>query len=71
MRKNELCMYLRLCMLKKGLVETVRTFKIFLGTNVVGATSLEDMVTKLKKPRRVMLLVKAGNAVDAFIQKLV
>lgn len=41
------------------------------GTNVVGATSMEDMVAKLKKPRRVMLLVKAGSAVDAFIDKLV
>lgn len=41
------------------------------GTNVIGATSLEDMVSQLKKPRRVMLLVKAGSAVDAFINKLV
>lgn len=29
------------------------------------------MVSKLKKPRRVMMLVKAGPAVDAFIDKLV
>lgn len=28
------------------------------GTKVIGARSLEDMVSKLKKPRRVMLLVK-------------
>lgn len=41
------------------------------GTKVVGAHSLEEMVKKLKKPRRVMLLVKAGDAVDAFIDKLV
>jgi 6-phosphogluconate dehydrogenase len=34
------------------------------GTNVIGATSLENMVSLLKKPRRVMLLVKAGSAVD-------
>ena len=32
---------------------------------------MEDMISKLKKPRRVMLLVKAGAAVDAFIEKLV
>lgn len=32
---------------------------------------MQDMVSKLKKPRRVMLLVKAGSAVDAFIDKLV
>lgn len=41
------------------------------GTKIVGAKSLEDMVSKLKSPRRVMLLVKAGSAVDAFIDKLV
>ena len=28
------------------------------------------MVSKLKKPRRVMMLVKAGGAVDAFIENL-
>ena len=32
---------------------------------------MEEMVKKLKKPRRVMMLVKAGSAVDAFIDKLV
>uniref|UniRef100_A0A1W7RB71 6-phosphogluconate dehydrogenase, decarboxylating n=1 Tax=Hadrurus spadix TaxID=141984 RepID=A0A1W7RB71_9SCOR len=41
------------------------------GTKVLGAHSLEEMVAKLKKPRRVMLLVKAGEAVDNFIDKLV
>ncbi|XP_055863436.1 6-phosphogluconate dehydrogenase, decarboxylating-like [Biomphalaria glabrata] len=40
-------------------------------TNVIGAASMEDMVSKLKKPRRVMLLVKAGSAVDSFIDSLV
>ena len=38
---------------------------------MVGAHSLEEMVAKLKKPRRVMMLVKAGSAVDAFVDKLV
>ena len=28
------------------------------------------MVKKLKKPRRVMMLVKAGPAVDAFIEQV-
>ncbi|XP_077998003.1 6-phosphogluconate dehydrogenase, decarboxylating-like [Glandiceps talaboti] len=41
------------------------------GTKVIGAHSLEEMVSKLKKPRRVMMLVKAGAAVDAFVDKLV
>ncbi|CAH0716536.1 unnamed protein product, partial [Brenthis ino] len=41
------------------------------GTNIIGAKSLEDMVAKLKKPRKVMLLVKAGSAVDEFVNKLI
>lgn len=41
------------------------------GSEVIGAESLEDMVSKLKKPRRIILLVKAGQAVDDFIDKLV
>src|SRR5262249_20379833 len=40
------------------------------GTNVAGAHSLEEMVSLLKKPRRVMLMVKAGQAVDEFIEHL-
>ncbi|KAK2711586.1 6-phosphogluconate dehydrogenase, decarboxylating-like isoform X1 [Artemia franciscana] len=40
-------------------------------TKVVGAHSLKEMVAKLKKPRRVMMLVKAGEAVDNFIDQLV
>lgn len=40
------------------------------GTKIIGAHSLEEMVAKLKKPRRVMMLVKAGSAVDDFIAKL-
>ena len=40
------------------------------GSNVVGAKSIEEMVAKLKRPRRVMMLVKAGAAVDAFIDQV-
>jgi len=40
------------------------------GTKVLGAHSVEEMVKQLKKPRRVMMLVKAGQAVDDFIQQL-
>src|SRR5512137_1795200 len=40
------------------------------GTKVIGAHSLEEMVGLLKKPRRVMLMVKAGKAVDEFIESL-
>ena len=41
------------------------------GTNVIGAHSLEEMVGLLKRPRRVMLLVKAGKPVDEFIDHLI
>ncbi|MDB5169432.1 MAG: 6-phosphogluconate dehydrogenase, decarboxylating [Candidatus Saccharibacteria bacterium] len=40
------------------------------GTNVVGAHSIEEMVAQLKTPRRVMLMVKAGEAVDQTIEHL-
>src|ERR1051326_6369958 len=40
------------------------------GTNVIGAHSLEELAGLLKKPRRVMLMVKAGAAVDEFIEHL-
>src|SRR5438093_2607329 len=41
------------------------------GTNVIGAHSIEEMVGLLKKPRRVMLMVKAGKPVDDFIEPLI
>src|SRR5215213_4480789 len=41
------------------------------GTNVIGAKSIEDMVANLKRPRRVMMLVKAGKPVDEFIEQLI
>ncbi|KAJ2781032.1 phosphogluconate dehydrogenase (decarboxylating) gnd1 [Coemansia javaensis] len=40
------------------------------GTQVVGAHSIEEFVAKLKRPRKIMLLVKAGDAVDKFIETL-
>jgi len=41
------------------------------GKNIIGCHSIEELTAALKRPRRVMLLVKAGDAVDAFIAKLV
>lgn len=41
------------------------------GTKVIGTHSLEELVSKLKSPRRVMLMVKAGKPVDIFIDKLI
>jgi 6-phosphogluconate dehydrogenase len=40
------------------------------GTHVVGAHTLEELVGLLKKPRRVMLMIKAGTPVDDEIEKL-
>jgi 6-phosphogluconate dehydrogenase len=41
------------------------------GTKVIGTRSLEELVGVLERPRRVMLLVKAGRPVDDFINRLV
>ena len=41
------------------------------GKNIVGAHSLEELVAQLKKPRKVMMMVKAGAPVDAFIEQLI
>ncbi len=40
------------------------------GTNVVGFESLEELVASLERPRRVMLMVRAGDAVDSTISQL-
>ena len=40
------------------------------GTKVIGAHSIEEMIGLLKRPRRVMLMVKAGKPVDEFIEHL-
>src|SRR5712671_1759946 len=40
------------------------------GSKVVGAHSIEEMVKLLKRPRRVMLMVKAGKPVDEFIEQV-
>ena len=41
------------------------------GTKVIGTHSLEEFIKNLKRPRRVMLMVKAGEPVDEFIQLLI
>ncbi len=40
------------------------------GTKVIGAHSVEEMVANLKSPRRIMLMVKAGEPVDQTIEQL-
>ncbi len=41
------------------------------GSAVIGVHSLEELVSHLKPPRRVMMLIRAGGAVDAMIDTLV
>jgi 6-phosphogluconate dehydrogenase len=40
------------------------------GKNIIGTHSIEELCANLASPRKVMLMVKAGAAVDAFIDKL-
>ncbi len=40
------------------------------GSKVIGAHSIEEMAKLLKRPRRVMLMVKAGKPVDEFIEQV-
>lgn len=39
-------------------------------TAIVGAYSIKELVSALKKPRAIMLMVKAGPVVDKFIEQL-
>ena len=41
------------------------------GKNIIGAFSLEELVASLAKPRKVMIMVKAGSAVDSMIESLI
>ena len=41
------------------------------GKNIVGCQSIEELVAKLERPRKVFLLVKAGAAVDNFINSII
>ncbi|KAH6650049.1 6-phosphogluconate dehydrogenase [Chaetomium tenue] len=54
---------------------TVSKVDVFLaneakGKSIVGAHSVEEFVSKLKRPRRIMLLVQAGKPVDDWIETL-
>lgn len=39
--------------------------------NIIGAHTIEELVENLQSPRKVMLMVKAGKAVDDFIEQLI
>ena len=40
------------------------------GKRIIGATSLEDFVAKLERPRRILMMIKAGDPIDAMIQQI-
>ena len=41
------------------------------GKNIFGAHSLEELVHSLESPRKIMLMIKAGEAVDKTIEELI
>lgn len=41
------------------------------GKNIIGTHSIEEFVSALKRPRKVMIMVKAGAPVDAFIEQVI
>lgn len=40
------------------------------GKNIIGTKSVEEFVKALKKPRKMIIMVRAGGPVDATIQGL-
>lgn len=40
------------------------------GSNIIGALSLQALVSNLKPPRKILLMIRAGTAVDALLQQL-
>ncbi|MBQ1228635.1 MAG: NADP-dependent phosphogluconate dehydrogenase, partial [Firmicutes bacterium] len=40
------------------------------GKNIIGCYSLEELAANLEKPRKIMMMVKAGQAVDDLIETL-
>jgi len=40
------------------------------GKNIIGTKSVEDFVAALARPRKIMIMVKAGKPVDAFIEQV-
>ena len=41
------------------------------GKNIIGAHSIKELIANLKRPHKVMLMVKAGQPVDDFIELLI
>ena len=40
------------------------------GKNIIGTYSLQELADNLEKPRKIMMMVKAGQAVDSLIDQL-
>jgi len=40
------------------------------GKNIVGCHSVEELIESLKKPRKIMIMVKAGKPVDLVIEQI-
>ena len=41
------------------------------GKNIIDCYSIEELVKQLKKPRKIMIIIQAGNAVDSIINQLI
>ena len=41
------------------------------GKNIIGTHSIEELISSLQRPRKVMLMIKAGDAVDEMIDTLI
>lgn len=41
------------------------------GKNIIGAMSVQELINSLNKPRKVMIMVKAGKPVDDFINMII
>jgi 6-phosphogluconate dehydrogenase len=41
------------------------------GKNIIGTYSLEEFVNSLEKPRKIMIMIKAGSPVDSVIESLI
>jgi 6-phosphogluconate dehydrogenase len=41
------------------------------GKNIIGTRSFQELVDSLKRPRKIMLMVKAGGPVDDFIEQII
>ncbi len=41
------------------------------GKNIIGAQTIEELVRSLSRPRKIMLMIKAGSAIDEMIETLI